>query len=178
MAEVQNYSTTQRMIHWLMAFAVVGLFTSGFWMVDLTYYSEWYQVAPHWHQSVGVLVAIFWIIRICTRFIHGTPPPLPNHRVFEKVLAKIVHAFLYSLLLVLFATGYLISTEDGRGIAVFHWFTIPSMGELFKQQADLAGLVHEYVAYLLMLLVLVHALGALKHHFIDKDDTLNRMLGR
>ena len=178
MSQIQHYSRIQRLIHWLMAFAVVSLFALGVWMVDLTYYSEWYQLAPHWHQSIGVMLALVWGIRLVIRFIQGTPPPLAHHRVVEKFFARVVHALMYLFLFILFASGYLISTGDGRGIEVFNWFTIPSLGELFPRQADLAGLVHEYVAYILILLALFHALGALKHHFIDKDETLNRMLGR
>jgi cytochrome b561 len=52
-----------------------------------------------------------------------------------------------------------------------------SFGELFTNQEDLAGAVHKYLAYLLMCSVVLHALAALKHHFIDKDNTLTRMLG-
>lgn len=75
-------------------------------------------------------------------------------------------------------SGYLISTEDGRPIAVFGWFSVPALGALFDNQADIAGLVHEYVAYSLITLALLHAVAALKHHFFDKDHTLKRMLGR
>jgi cytochrome b561 len=82
---------------------------------------------------------------------------------------------LYLLLFFIVVTGYLISTADNRGIEVFNWFVVPGFGEFFDHQADRAGLVHEWLAYSLIGLVLLHALGALKHHFIDKDATLKRM---
>ena len=84
---------------------------------------------------------------------------------------------MYAILLALFASGYLISTEDGRGIDVFTWFTVPSLGALFENQADIAGQVHFYAAWSLIIIAAVHAIAALKHHFINKDNTLRKMIG-
>ena len=80
------------------------------------------------------------------------------------------------LLAVLLMTGYLISTADGRGVEVFSLFTVPSMGEFIDNQEDIAGLIHEYVAWSLIIFAALHALAALKHHFINRDRTLTRML--
>ena len=52
---------------------------------------------------------------------------------------------------------------------------VPGLGEFFLNQADIAGLVHKYTAYSLIALSLLHGLAAIKHHLIDKDDTLRRM---
>ena len=71
----------------------------------------------------------------------------------------------------------MISTADGRGIEVFNWFEVPALPALIEQQEDVAGLVHYWLATSLIVLAGVHALAALKHHFINKDKTLLRMLG-
>ena len=73
-------------------------------------------------------------------------------------------------------SGYLISTADGRSIEVFNWFEIPAFVTPIENQEDLAGDVHFYLASTLMVLVALHGLAALKHHFLDKDATLKRML--
>jgi len=88
----------------------------------------------------------------------------------------LAHSAIYLLLLLIMFSGYLISTADSRGIWVFEWFELPGFGSFIDDQADIAGLVHQYAAYSLIVLVVVHALGALKHHFIDKDSTLLRMV--
>lgn len=75
-------------------------------------------------------------------------------------------------------TGYLISTADGRGIEIFEFITIPAYGAIIENQEDIAGLVHKWLAYSLIMLAILHALAALKHHLIDKDNTLNRMIGK
>ena len=103
---------------------------------------------------------------------------MPSHKRWEKRTSALVQFCLYLGIFVLVLSGYLISTEDGRPIAVFTWFDVPALGALFANQADIAGLVHEYVAYSLIALAVLHGLAALKHHFIDKDNTLKRMFGR
>lgn len=75
-------------------------------------------------------------------------------------------------------SGYLISTADDRGIEVFMFFVVPGFGSFFENQEDIAGLVHQWLAYILIALSLLHAMAAVKHHVIDKDNTLNRMIGK
>jgi cytochrome b561 len=75
-------------------------------------------------------------------------------------------------------SGYLISTADGRAISVFGWFEVPALITSIPDQEDIAGLIHEYLAWGLVIFSGLHALAALKHHFIDRDPTLKRMLGR
>jgi len=171
----KHYSLPSRLLHWVTAVAVLALFAVGLWMVDLTYYSEWYKTAPHWHKSLGILLALATLIRLGWKWWSGAPAV--EGKAYEIFIAKWVHSFLYVLLFVMFFSGYLISTADGRAIAVFNWFEVPSLGQLFDNQPDIAGEVHYYSAMILMVLALIHGLAALKHHYVDKDNTLRKMLG-
>ena len=74
-------------------------------------------------------------------------------------------------------SGYLISTADGRGISFFDWFEVPAFITSIPDQEDLAGDWHIWLTDALVVLGVLHGLAALKHHFIDKDGTLKRMLG-
>jgi cytochrome b561 len=170
-----RYHGLSILLHWSMALVILGLFGVGFWMVDLTYYSAWYKTAPHYHKSVGILLAFMLIIRIAVLVKKGKPVPLQTHGFAVQRISKVTHLLFYILLFLIMMTGYLISTADNRGIEVFNWFVVPGFGEFFDQQSDRAGLVHEWLAYSLIALVALHALGALKHHFYDKDATLKRM---
>ena len=163
------------LIHWISALVVIGMFASGLWMVDLTYYSNWYNKAPHWHKSVGLLLATLTVVRIVTRIISKRPPHYGAS--WEKWLSRLGHLALYALLLSLFMSGYLISTADGRGIDVFNWFTVPGAGAFVENQEDIAGDIHFYVAWSLIIVASLHALAALKHHFINRDATLRQMFG-
>ena len=171
-----QYGIVAKALHWLSAIAVIGLFGVGWWMVDLNYYSQWYQTAPHWHKSIGILLLVTTLARLLWKALMPSPAPLATQPPIEQKAAKFAHFLLYALMLVIMLSGYLISTADGRAIEVFNWFEVAALGELFANQADIAGVIHEYLAYALILVVVVHALAALKHHFIDKDNTLRRML--
>jgi cytochrome b561 len=169
-----TWSPVIKAIHWLTALTVIGLFAVGLWMVDLNYYSEWYRIAPNWHKSIGLLLASLTLFRITYRVL--TPRPEKLGAKWEAAAASAAHLALYTALIVLFSSGYLISTADGRGIDVFDWFTIPGFGSFFENQEDIAGDIHFYTAWVLIILASTHGLAALKHHFIDKDSTLIRMV--
>ena len=172
---VEGYGLIAIMFHWISAIAIIGLFCLGYWMVDLTYYSSWYEPAPHIHKSIGLLLLGLTIIRLIWRFLTAQPKPESNHQPWEKRVAKLAHRALYSLMLLIMCSGIMISTADGRDIWIFDWFSVPFPNAFIEDQADVAGLVHQYLAYSLMTLVVFHAAGAIKHHFIDKDNTLKRM---
>lgn len=169
-----QYGLISTYIHWLSAIMVFSLFAVGFWMVDLTYYSEWYKTAPYYHKAFGLTLFLITLFRIVWKVTNPTPKEIGNNTLEQKI-AKFAHLALYGLLLLIMFSGYLISTADGRGIDLFNIVTIPSMGELFNKQEDLAGDIHEIAAYTIMVMVGLHILAALKHHFIDKDDTLKRI---
>lgn len=172
---VHRYNLISKINHWTSALVIIGLFAAGLWMVDLSYYSAWYQDAPHWHKSVGLLLAAYTVFRVIWRLLTRTPEV--EGTAFEKSAAKIAHFLMYALLFGIFISGYLISTSDGRGIDIFDWYTVPSLGALFEDQSDIAGLLHYYFACTLIGLTSVHAIAALKHHFINKDNTLRKMTG-
>ena len=164
-------------LHWVTAGAVFGLFGLGFWMVDLDYYHAWYRRAPDLHRSIGLSLATIVVLRLIWLFWRSRPAPLDSHTRFERRLAPIVQLVLLVLLGVMFTSGYLISTAKGQGIEVWGAFTVPSLVTSDANLEDTAGVVHEWSAYTLVTLALLHALAAFKHHIVDRDDTLRRMLG-
>ncbi|PTA50893.1 cytochrome b [Shewanella morhuae] len=170
------YGVTAIVTHWLSAIVVIGLFALGVWMVELTYYSTWYKTAPHLHKSIGILLLAVTLFRLLWRLVNPKPVSEANHQLWEKKAAHIAHLAIYVLLLVIMFAGILISTAEGRGIMLFDWFELPGFGPFFENQADIAGDIHQYAAYSLIALIVIHAAGALKHHFIDKDATLLKMI--
>ncbi len=171
---ISTYTPIAKVLHWLSALTVFSLFMAGYWMVDLSYYSEWYNTIPHWHKSVGIILLLLTLLRLMVKM--STQAPKIEGALWEKLTAKVVHALLYLLLFIIFVSGYMISTADGRGIDIFNWFTLPGLGSIIENQEDLAGVIHYYATYILVSLALLHALAALKHHFINKDNTLKKML--
>lgn len=166
------------LLHWLVALAVFGLFGLGLWMVSLDYYSPWYRTAPDLHKGIGILLFLVMLLRLLWRFLSPPPAALASHGPLTRLGSIAGHGLLYLGLFALMISGYLISTADGRPIDVFGWFQVPALFTGIPNQEDIAGTVHEYLAWALVALAVVHALAALKHHFIDRDATLARMLGR
>ncbi|MGM0450869.1 MAG: cytochrome b [Pseudomonadota bacterium] len=163
--------------HWLMAVAVIGLFGVGLYMVDLGYMDPLGNVLPHWHRSVGLLLGAALVLRLLWRLVSPPPAPLPEHTRMEHLGAHTAHWLLYGLMLAMVVSGYLISTADGRGVSVFNWFSVPAFTGDVDGMEDLAGDWHYWMGWTLIILAGLHALAALKHHFLDRDDTLRRMLG-
>ncbi|MGO1500237.1 MAG: cytochrome b [Marinobacter sp.] len=163
-------------VHWAAALAVFGLFALGFWMVDLSYYDSWYQSGPDIHRSAGVLLFVLMVFRLFWRLLTVSPDQLAGHKRWEILSARLAHGLLYVLTFVAIVSGFLISTADGSSVSVFGWFEVPSVTGQIKGLEDTAGLVHYWSTWALVVLALIHAAGALKHHFIDRDETLRRML--
>ncbi len=174
----QSYSIFALIFHWLTVPLVLGLFGLGLWMDSLDYYHGWYQKAPELHVALGVTLAALILCRLLFRMFSHFPDSLPTHARWERISARAVHWLLYLLMVGMFVTGYLIVTAEGDPLSVYGWFEFPSLISSDGNLQDLAGEIHEYSAFVLIGLVVLHALAALKHHFIDRDDTLRRILGR
>jgi cytochrome b561 len=146
-------------------------------MRSLGYYDAWYRLGPWWHKGIGMMLFAVLVLRLVWRWSNPRPAHLPSHKPYERLAAGIAHGLLYLLLFAIMLSGYLISTADGRGLEVFDWFTLPATLSGLEQQEDIAGRVHLYLAWSVIVVAALHALAALKHHFIDRDVTLKRMLG-
>ena len=173
----KDYGLVSIAIHWLVAVTVISLFAVGWYMMQLGYYDSLYRILPTWHKSIGILLFATMLFRVFWKCYSPTPTHENSLTKVETKASSIVHGLIYILLFAIMVTGYLISTADGRPIAVFNWFEVPALIYDIDGQEDLAGKLHWYLAVTLMSLVGLHALGALKHHFIDKDHTLKKMLG-
>ncbi|MCV6590577.1 MAG: cytochrome b [Marinobacterium sp.] len=174
--DANSYGWGPITIHWLVALTVFVLFGLGLYIDGLSYYDPEYRTVPHWHKSIGLMLAGLFMLRLGWRVLNRPPAPLPQPRLLT-LATHIAHSLLYLVLLLVLVSGYLISTADGRAIAVFNWFEIPALPAPLANQEDIAGDIHEVSAWTLIGLAGLHALAALKHHFINRDDTLRRMFG-
>lgn len=170
-----RYGVISLLLHWLIAFTVFGLFGLGLYMVELTYYDRFYKSSVHWHKSIGLILFAVLLLRVFWRFYSKPPAMLAAN--WQSFAAHAVHVLLYALPLLLCVTGFMIATADGRAIEVFSWFSVPALPVAFSYQEEVAGIVHEYAAWTLIAVVVLHALAAIKHHVIDRDATLLRIFG-
>lgn len=170
-----HYTSTAKLLHWLMALALGGLLVLGFYMSDLPLSPEKLQLYS-WHKWAGVTVFLLLIVRLVWRMTHQ-PPALPAHMPkLHQFFAHGAHAALYLLMLLIPLSGWLMSSAKGVQTV---WFGVLPLPDLIGKDKELGSLlkeVHESLNLVLIAVVLGHIAAALKHHLIDKDSTLSRML--
>lgn len=176
--DTQRYGVLSIGLHWLVAVQIIALFGLGLWMVEMDYYHSWYRQAPWLHKGIGVVVLLLVMMRIGWQHISPRPRDLDSLTRSEKLAAHAMHLALNLLVVLLAVSGYLIVTAQGDPLVVFDLFSVPALTDDIANLEDTAGEVHEALAWGLILLAGLHALAALKHHFVNHDATLLRMLGR
>lgn len=172
----QDYSKSFKLIHWLTALIILGLLGMGFYMSGLDY-SEDKLKLYNLHKSFGLLVLVLLTLRILALILKGKPKSLLTHKPWEKGLSHLVHLLLYLLLIAMPLSGWVMSSAADFPISFFG-LQAPDIVSKDKEIFDLSRNAHELMAFALIAFVGLHILGALKHHFIDRDETLQRMTSR
>ena len=190
-----RYTKTAVVLHWLIAICIFSMFALGWYMSDLPKEAPkqmaydlfdlgiytWQlaeEASPrtfyfNLHKSLGVSIFALIIIRILWRLTHTPPALLSTYKAWERKLATGTHHALYLLMVALPLSGVIMSTYSKYGIK---WFGIPfikgldntPMREVFTE-------VHEVIGVIILVILILHTAGAIKHKFIDKDDTFKRM---
>ncbi len=180
---MNHYPLVSRILHWLLAVLMIFLFGLGFYMMDLGYYDSNYTLAYRVHKEVGMIALVLGFCQLLRLVIHRSPDLLPTLRTWERISARTVHSLLFALIVLIPLSGYAIAVGAGQGVDFFGILTIPALlpEALTTSEMDiedLASRAHFYLAWVGVALVTLHVAGAIKHHFIDRDDTLRRILFR
>lgn len=170
-----SYGCVSKSLHWIVGLLIIALFVVGLIMGELPNGPDKMNVYAL-HKSFGIVVLFLAFLRLSWRFSGGVPLPLPNHQAWEKQLAKVTHVALYALMFAIPMTGWVMSSSFGYSVSVFGLFTLPDLVPKNPEFAEQVAEAHEVLAFSVIGLAGLHAAGAFKHHFIDKDSTLKRML--
>lgn len=169
-----QYGLVARALHWLTAVLVLGMLMGGK-VAAMLPSGGFRSIVVAGHKSIGVAILVVTIGRLLWRRFNPRPQFLSPNPLFNY-LAHVLHVVLYILLIVQPLTGILMSQAHGYPVTVFGMFTLPP---LVWQSASLGGVlrdIHGVSALLLILGILLHVAAALKHHFLDRDRTLMRMI--
>lgn len=174
---ISRYTFTAIWLHWLMAALLAALFALGLYMTDIPL-SPLKLKLYAWHRWAGVLAFLLVAFRIAWRAVHR-PPALPESmsRLMRRA-AHAGHAALYLLMIAVPVSGWLMSSAKGVPTVLFGVLPIPDLLSRNEELGEALEEVHEWLNYLLAALVVGHATIAIKHHVVDKDDILTRMLPR
>jgi cytochrome b561 len=173
----ERYTSTAIVLHWLMAILLVCLFALGLYMHDLPL-TPWKLKLFSWHKWGGVTVFLLVTLRLVWRINHR-PPELPATMPrLMRLAAHAGHGLLYLLMIAIPLSGWLMSSAKGVQTVYFGVLPLPDLLEKDKELGYLLTEVHEWLNWLLAATVAGHVAAALKHHFVDKDGVLMRMLPR
>lgn len=173
--EKQSYDPVAKSFHWVIALLIIGLLALGLYMGSVEF-SPFKLKLYGWHKSFGFVVLVLIALRLSWRLSHRYPQSLPSHMKWEKILAKLTHFALYFCAFAMPLSGWAMSSASGHGAQIFGLFNLPAIMPESKDLDHLFEEIHEITAWGLMGLIALHFVGAVKHHIIDKDSTIKRML--
>jgi len=168
------YTRTAIALHWLVALLIACGFSLGTYMVDL-------HISPRklrlysYHKWIGITVLALVLIRLVWRLTHKPPPevPMPNWQLRS---ARATHYLLYALMIVTPLCGWLYSSASGYPVVYLKMWQLPDLVHKNPALAKVLVQIHGFLAWSIFWIVLLHVAAALKHHLVDRDDTLRRML--
>lgn len=178
-AQPKRYSTVAIVLHWLLALLIVAMFGVGIYMTDLPF-SPLRLKLYNWHKWAGVTFLALTVLRMLWRMTHR-PPALPGAvtRTMPGWQTRAYHAthhVMYALFFAVPLVGWAYSSAAGFPIVFFGQIPLPDLLPANKELADLVKPLHELSALALMALAGLHIAAAFKHHLVDRDGLLSRML--
>jgi cytochrome b561 len=171
-----SFGFTSILLHWISAGLVAVIFVLGQIAEDMSRGPDKIELMSV-HQSLGMLLLIIVLARLLWRLGQGFPDPVGDQKDLLVRLSRLWHWLLLGFIIVLPLSGYLVA-ETGRGEMTFFGIVpLPDLIGSGRGVHEFFEEIHETLAGLLVPLVIVHVLAALKHHYLDRDATLSRMLG-
>jgi cytochrome b561 len=169
-----RYSTPAIVFHWLLALMIVVSFCVGLYMADLPFSPLRLKLFSY-HKWAGISILALSAVRLLWRLFSRPPqdPPMPP---WQRQAARFTHGGMYLLFFAVPLVGWAYSSAAGFPVVLFGVLPLPDFVPVDKALADALKPWHATLAYALAALVLAHVAAALKHHFIDHDGLLLRMV--
>lgn len=176
-----QYSRTAKWLHWLIAILIIGQLAGGIFMLEFAKGQLKFSLYQ-WHKTFGISILILSLARLGWRLAHR-PPELPQSiPALQRRLAKVSHFVFYFLIVAVPLAGWLMVSASPRNLptqlfGIIPWPNFPFVSQS-KEMKDLFAVLHKYLAFATMALLIVHICAALHHHFILRDGVMSRMLPR
>jgi cytochrome b561 len=168
-----RYTTTAIALHWLLALAILGSLSLGFYMADLPF-SPLRLRLFNWHKWAGITILALSAARLLWRLAHP-PPELPANMLaampaWQRGAHRATHALLYALFFAVPLSGWAYSSAAGFPIVWFGVLPLPDWVPVDKELADaVLKPLHHLLAFALAGLVALHVAATLKHQLVDRD---------
>lgn len=168
------YPASSRWLHWLMAAALIANFALGTSVHEMQLSPQKLQLLA-WHKWAGISLLGLVSLRLFNRLVFPRPAPLPAPR-WQQRAAIGVHALIYVLMFAIPLSGWLVSSAAGISVVYLGMWELPALLPKNLAWVDTLKELHEILNQSLLVLVMLHVAAALKHHIIDRDRSLIRML--
>ena len=177
--QAARYSTVAVALHWLLALVILAMFGVGVYMTDLPFSPQRLKLY-NWHKWAGVTFLALTVLRLLWRATHR-PPELPAAIArampsWQSRAYQATHHLMYLLFFAVPLVGWAYSSAAGFPIVWFGQIPLPDLLPVNKELAELIKPLHKLLALALMALAGLHIAAALKHHWVDRDGLLHRML--
>jgi cytochrome b561 len=174
-----TYTRVAIALHWIIGIAIMLMLAFGFFMEDVP--SDMKPLIYQTHKSIGLTILVLSFVRLFWRLTHKVPSLPEGMKTWEILASKITHYGFYILMIIIPMSGWaLVSAAPApydypvNWFGLFEWPTLPLTRA--PQTAGTFSEIHEILAYLTIALLALHIGAALKHHFINKDNVLTRMI--
>jgi cytochrome b561 len=170
-----RYGAVAKFFHWTIVLLIILQYILITYAEELPRGMEKLKIITY-HKSFGVTVLALAVLRLLWRFMNKVPE-LPRHMsAMEVGLARFSHFALYALIFAMPLSGWIMSSAQNFPVSYFGWFSLPALVTPDRGLGELMEDAHEFLFNALLAVAVLHVIGALKHHFWDKDDVLRRML--
>jgi cytochrome b561 len=170
-----RYGVVAQLFHWTIVGLIIVQFVLANMADRLPLGSAKVAVLAR-HKSFGITILALVLLRLIWRWSNTVPAEPLDIRRWQRIAARVSHIGLYVLLLVTPVVGWLMSSARNFPVSWFGLMTLPDFIAPSRPAYDFLHETHELLAMTLFCLALLHIAAALKHHFIDKDNVLRRML--
>jgi len=169
-----HYGIVAISLHWIMAILIIGLLVLGLYMVPLPISREKLKLY-RWHKEFGMVVLMLVVLRAAWR-LSNIIPSLASLPPWEKFAARSVHYAFYVFMFAIPISGWIMSSAAGFSVSFFGLFLLPDLVLPDENLRIILTEIHKWLSYLLIAIIFLHISASLKHHYINKDDILRRML--
>ncbi len=173
---MRRYTLTAIALHWLMAILIIAAFCLGLTMVNIPGLTPTKLKYFSWHKWLGVTVFALACLRILWRMTHAAPPYVASMPNWQKKASHVSHALMYVLIFAVPLSGYFYSLAAGVPVVYLGVLPLPVFIAPDPELKVLLKQVHYAFNVVLLGVFCLHVLAALKHQFIDRDRTMQRML--
>jgi len=170
-----TWGAPAKLLHWTVAILV-------FVQIPLGWAAVSWRLSPTkldlyvWHKSLGMLILALMVVRMAWRLGNVAPSMPAGMPPIERAAARWSHLLLYLLLVLMPVTGWIINSAANVPFRIFWLIPLPAIVDTNKPLADATARVHFALFVALSLLLVIHVVAALRHHFLKRSNVLVRML--